>query len=264
MPARSAGPPQPGGSRDARALRPETLLFPHCGLLPYTEQCGGAEQAQSRLCGAGLAVQSLGAGRPRDLVLRHRVQRPLLHLFVSRSGWAPRSTGSRSSPRKTSATCSRAGASRPIPTAAFPGDPNCPARTLDETYGFQYCKGDDELLKFVGREGYRDPACDFQDAPFNVGTPHGEIDQRQSPCDLLFGTSTGALGPAQVPQSALRCGEMAQAQRLARDMGRVRQVPLGRQERTETRAPTGCSTDRSSRRSASACRAAPATSPTIR
>src|SRR5882672_1892382 len=46
----------------------------------------------------------------------------------------------------------------PDPDCCIPGDPNCPARTLDETYGFQYCKGDDELLKFVGREGYKDPA----------------------------------------------------------------------------------------------------------
>jgi hypothetical protein len=87
----------------------------------------------------------------------------------------------------------------PDPECCVPGDPNCPARSLEETYGFQYCKGDDELLKFVGRQGYRDPACDFEDAPFNVGTRHGEVDQRQSPCDLLFGTSTGALGLRKFP-----------------------------------------------------------------
>jgi hypothetical protein len=87
----------------------------------------------------------------------------------------------------------------PDPDCCVPGDANCPARSLEETYGFQYCKGDEELLKFVGKQGYRDPACDFEDAPFNVGTRHGEVDQRQSPCDLLFGTSTGALGLRKFP-----------------------------------------------------------------
>jgi hypothetical protein len=87
----------------------------------------------------------------------------------------------------------------PDPDCCIPGDPNCPARSLEETYGFQYCKGDEELLKFVGRTGYRDPACDFKDAPFDATTPHGAKDQRQNPCDLLFGTSTGALGLRKFP-----------------------------------------------------------------
>jgi hypothetical protein len=87
----------------------------------------------------------------------------------------------------------------PDPDCCVPGDPNCPKRSLEETYGFQYCKGDDELLKFVGKEGYRDPACDFKDAPFDTTTPHGAKDQRQDPCDLRFGTSTGALGLRKFP-----------------------------------------------------------------
>ena len=87
----------------------------------------------------------------------------------------------------------------PDPDCCVPGSPNCPARSLDETFGFQYCPGDDVLLRFVGREGYRDPACDFKDAPFNTNTPHGATDQRQDPCDLRFGTSTGALGLRKFP-----------------------------------------------------------------
>ncbi len=46
---------------------------------------------------------------------------------------------------------------------------------------------------------YRDPACDFKDAPSSATTPHGASDQRQSPCDLQFGTSTGALGLRKFP-----------------------------------------------------------------
>ena len=87
----------------------------------------------------------------------------------------------------------------PDPDCCTPGDPNCPARSLEETYGFQYCPGDAELLKYVGKEGYRDPACDFKDAPFDTSTPHGGVDQRQDPCDLRFGTSTGALGLRKFP-----------------------------------------------------------------
>ncbi len=93
----------------------------------------------------------------------------------------------------------------PDPDCCTPGDPNCPARTLEETYGFQWCRGDDELLKFVGKEGYRDPACDFKDAlPDALALPgrpiaHDKIDQWQSPCDLKFGTSTGALGLRKFP-----------------------------------------------------------------
>jgi hypothetical protein len=87
----------------------------------------------------------------------------------------------------------------PDPDCCVPGDPNCPARNLDETYGFQFCKGDDELLKFVGKEGYRDPACDFEEGPSEPGIPVGHVNGRQSPCDLFFGTSTGALGLRKFP-----------------------------------------------------------------
>jgi len=87
----------------------------------------------------------------------------------------------------------------PDPDCCVPGAPDCPAKSLDETYGLPWCPGDDELLKFVGREGYRDPACDFQDGPFLQSTPHGSDDQRQSACDLRFGTSTGALGLRKFP-----------------------------------------------------------------
>lgn len=87
----------------------------------------------------------------------------------------------------------------PDPDCCVPGSTDCPARSLDETYGFQWCPGDEQLLEFVGRRGYRDPACDFRDAPFDASTPHGDTDQRQEACDLHFGTSTGALGLRKFP-----------------------------------------------------------------
>ncbi len=86
------------------------------------------------------------------------------------------------------------------PGCCTPGTEGCPAKSIEETYGFDYCPGDDQLLKFVGRQGYRDPACDFKDAPADANDSHHKAtDQRQSSCDLAFGTSTGALGLRKFP-----------------------------------------------------------------
>ena len=86
------------------------------------------------------------------------------------------------------------------PGCCTPGTDGCPAKSLDETYGLDWCPGDEELLKFVGREGYRDPACDFRDPAADPNDPHHKgKDQRQSSCDLAFGTSTGALGYRKFP-----------------------------------------------------------------
>jgi hypothetical protein len=86
------------------------------------------------------------------------------------------------------------------PDCCVPGSDGCPAKSLDETFGFDYCPGDAELLKFVGKTGYRDPACDFKDAPADTADPHNKSkDQRHSACDLAFGTSTGALGIRKFP-----------------------------------------------------------------
>ena len=77
------------------------------------------------------------------------------------------------------------------PGCCRPGSPGCPAKSPEETYGFEWCPGDAELLKFVGKTGYRDPGCDFKD-------PDG-LGDKQNPCDLEFGTSTGALGFRKLP-----------------------------------------------------------------
>ena len=87
----------------------------------------------------------------------------------------------------------------PDPDCCVPGAAGCTAKSADETFGFAWCPGDSELLKFVGKAGYRDPACDFQDAPFNPTTQHGPMDQRQDRCGLKFGTSAGALGFRKFP-----------------------------------------------------------------
>jgi hypothetical protein len=77
------------------------------------------------------------------------------------------------------------------PGCCVPGSKDCPAKSLEETYGFDFCPGDEQLLKHVGKTGYRDPGCDFKDP--------GGLGDRQDPCDLEFGTSTGALGFRKFP-----------------------------------------------------------------
>jgi hypothetical protein len=88
------------------------------------------------------------------------------------------------------------------PACCRPGEADCPAKSLDETYGFDWCPGDDVLLRYVGKSGYVDPACGLKDAALDAEDPHsqgGKLDQRHSACDLKFGTSTGALGIRKFP-----------------------------------------------------------------
>lgn len=88
------------------------------------------------------------------------------------------------------------------PACCKPGEPDCPAKSPEETFGFDWCPGDDVLLKYVGKEGYVDPACGLKDSALDTSDPHtkgGKIDQRHSACDLRFGTSTGALGFRKFP-----------------------------------------------------------------
>lgn len=92
------------------------------------------------------------------------------------------------------------------PDCCKPGAPNCPARHMDDTYGFDWCPGDENLLPFVGKRssdgepGYRDPACDLpEDISHSDKKIPGKQDHRQSSCDLAFGTSAGALGFRKFP-----------------------------------------------------------------
>jgi hypothetical protein len=100
------------------------------------------------------------------------------------------------------------------PACCKPGDPDCPAKSADETFGFDWCPGDDVLLKYVGKAGYVDPACGLKDAPLDATDPHskgGKTDQRHSACDLRFGTSTGALGFRKFPNPRFDAARWRQA-----------------------------------------------------
>ena len=85
------------------------------------------------------------------------------------------------------------------PGCCVPGSKDCQAKSYDETYGFDWCPGDEELLKFVGETGYRDPACNFADAPWEAAGHGGSTDNREDPCSLRFGTSSGAMGLRKFP-----------------------------------------------------------------
>jgi hypothetical protein len=37
------------------------------------------------------------------------------------------------------------------PDCCTPGSPGCPARSMEETYGFDYCAGDEAVLAYVGK-----------------------------------------------------------------------------------------------------------------
>lgn len=79
------------------------------------------------------------------------------------------------------------------PDCCTPGETGCPKTSLAETFGMDYCPGDEALLASVGKSDYRDPACDLDSAirGKNLGW--------QSACDLKFGTSAGAVGFRKFP-----------------------------------------------------------------
>lgn len=73
--------------------------------------------------------------------------------------------------------------------------------TLADTFGWEYCAGDETLLNSISTgqaKSYRDPACDdvIVKAADSV-SPANEI--RENRCQLKFGTSTGAVGFRKFP-----------------------------------------------------------------
>jgi len=69
--------------------------------------------------------------------------------------------------------------------------------TLADTFGWEYCSGDEELLNSIRNQApYRDPSCDDKlvKAADQIG---GNI--RENRCELQFGTSAGAVGYRKFP-----------------------------------------------------------------
>jgi hypothetical protein len=96
------------------------------------------------------------------------------------------------------------------PSCCTPGDDNCRDKmvidaktgekrpvTLDDTYGFQFCPGDDVLLGYVGSGAdytEKDPGCAVAKLAQNTGLAASD-----SSCHLAFGTSTGGVGFRKFP-----------------------------------------------------------------
>lgn len=72
---------------------------------------------------------------------------------------------------------------------------NAPA-SLADTYGWEFCKGDEKLLPAVGNGKWRDPACDN---PVIKASDALDSKKRQNACDLAFGTSAGGVGFRKFP-----------------------------------------------------------------
>ncbi len=75
-------------------------------------------------------------------------------------------------------------------------DPDCKPGN-ESSFGWDICPGDggeNGLLAHVGKPGWKDPGCSI-----NESDVPGGGDNRQSGCDLAFGTSTGGLGFRKFP-----------------------------------------------------------------
>ena len=167
--------------------------------------------------------------------------------------------------QEQAATCFRPGARSPIPTAACRATRTARPRAWTRPTASSGARATTSSCSIVGKEGYRDPACDLR----GCAVRHHRRRMARSISARAPATCGSAPRPARsacasfpIRASTARSGW--QAQRLARRLGRLPADALGRSRRAATRASTGCSTARSSRRSASAWPAAPATSPTIR
>ena len=100
------------------------------------------------------------------------------------------------------------------PDCCTPGE-DCQKRmgisiTKEQTYGFDYCKGDEEMLKYVGSNytgvgNYKDPACALP------STKVSDLSKVEKPCSLEFGTSTGALGYRKFPNARFNREKWLQA-----------------------------------------------------
>ena len=139
------------------------------------------------------------ARRARDLDVRHRLQRPLLHLHL------PAAAGRRDRlvrhPRRrpTAATSSRPGARSPTRTAASRATPTARrARPPRPTAS----SGARATTRSSPSSAARATATRPATSRTRPSTPRrrtARVDQRQSACDLRFGTSTGALGLRKFP-----------------------------------------------------------------
>ena len=221
------------------------------------------EQPQSRLRRAGRTIFGIGAGGPRNLVLRHRLQRPVLHLLVSA---APR--------RRDRLVQDPRGEeqARPVPGMGRDARPGLLRSRRPELSGAQP-RRDLWLPILQGRRR----ASEVRRArglsrPWRATSRMLRSTRRRRTARRISARTPVTCGSARRPERWACANSPIRASTRRNGASSTARLQVGtptasscRPTRaTVTRAPTGCSTARSSRRSASGCRAAPATSPTIR
>ncbi|MBC7467116.1 MAG: cytochrome c [Bdellovibrio sp.] len=81
------------------------------------------------------------------------------------------------------------------------------AVTKVDTYGWDYCRGDEDLLaSLMNKTPYRDPACDD---PIIKAADGLDSKVRENRCELAFGTSTGAVGYRKYPNPKFNAARWA-------------------------------------------------------
>ncbi len=125
------------------------------------------------------------------------------------------------------------------PACCKPGDPDCPAKSPDETYGFDWCPGRRRAAQ-VRRQARvcRSRLRAQGRAARRQGSAHQGRDDRSAPVGVRSQVRhvDGRARLAQVSQSALRCAEVATVERRQpRQLGRLPQAddqgdrhPVGR------------------------------------
>ena len=146
--------------------------------------------------------------------------------------------------RRDAASDSGRGASSTTPTAARPASPAARRRASTRRTDSTTARATTTCWRTSARPGIAIPRATSR---MRRSPPHGATDQRQSACDLEFGTSTGALGFRKFPNPRFDAdrwrainGSPGSWSRLQRARSRTRDP---------TRGSAACSTDRSNRRS---------------
>ena len=219
----------------------------------------GAERAQPGLRRDQRRAIAVRAGRARDLDVRDRLQRPLLHLHLSAAARRGDRLVRHPAAPTGATSCSRPGArSRTrLLRAGRPGLPGALARPRPTA-----SSGARATTRCCRSSGATATATRPATSRTRRSTPRRRRRGRPAAERLRspFRHLDRRARAAQVPEPALRRRRLGDDRRL----GGLRRLPLRRSRRPRQPAATGSGTARSSRRSASAWPAAPATSPTIR
>ena len=101
------------------------------------------------------------------------------------------------------------------PGCCVPGSKDCPATSLEQTYGFEWCPGDEELLKFVGKRRLSRSGLRLQGCADRSG---GSAQQGQGSAPVVvrsrlrdFDWRIGLSASFRIPASTRRAGSRSTA-----------------------------------------------------